>query len=191
MPLASSQPKSIDYKTKDGWSMVSLLEGLMYEVSNLFLAPVLVVVVLLFIYSFFQVGVFITEALTRRKYANLYKQQKQGTKIKGYPLYNYAIDSGVRDMERLELFAFKKLQISSVVTRVAPMLGLVATMIPMGPALKALSNGNVQGISENLIIAFAAVIFSLIAASITYVITMKRKEWYAEEITTVTNMESS
>ena len=62
------------------------------------------------------------------------------------------------------------------------MLGLVATMIPMGPALKALSNGNIQGISENLIIAFAAVIFALVTASITYWITTVRRGWYAHEI---------
>ncbi len=166
--------------------MVSMLESFMYQVSNIFLIPVLILIVILFVYAFFQIGVFIAEVFTRKKYKNIYKKYLQSdTKkgVKGYPLYNYSIQHMVTDTDSLELFAFKRLQNASIVTRVAPMLGLVATMIPMGPALKALSNGNVQGISQNLIIAFAAVIFALITASITYWITTKRKEWYAEEIT--------
>ena len=35
-----------------------------------------------------------------------------------------------------------------------PMLGLVATMIPMGPALLALTESDAKGIGENLVIAF-------------------------------------
>ncbi|MCH9814751.1 MAG: MotA/TolQ/ExbB proton channel family protein [Epsilonproteobacteria bacterium] len=165
----------------------------MYEVSNIFLTPVLILIVLLFVYAFFQIGVFSAEVFTRKKYAALYKRYvKESTDkgVKGYPVYNYYVQNGILDTDSLELFAFKKLQNASIVTRVAPMLGLVATMIPMGPALKALSNGNVQGISENLIIAFAAVIFALITASITYWITTKRKAWYAEEITTIVREQS-
>ncbi|WP_223115999.1 hypothetical protein [Oryzomicrobium terrae] len=44
----------------------------------------------------------------------------------------------------------------------------LATMIPMGPALKSLSDGNLAQVSENLTVAFSAVILALIAASITH-----------------------
>ena len=104
------------------------------------------------------------------------------TKQKGYPIISYGRDKKITNSDDLELFAFKKLENTSIVTRVAPMLGLVATMIPMGPALRALSSGNVQGISENLIVAFGAVIFALITASITFWITNIRKRWYATEV---------
>ncbi len=158
--------------------MIAMLEGFMYEISNLFLTPVLIIIILLFIYSFFQIGIFTVEAWSRKKHAKSMK--------KGYPIYGYHVKNNISDSDSLELFAFKKLENTSIVTRVSPMLGLVATMIPMGPALKALSNGNIQGISENLMIAFAAVILALITASITYWITTKRKGWYAGEITTIT-----
>lgn len=158
--------------------MIKMLENFMFEISNLFLTPVLILIVLLFVYSFFQMGIFFVEAYYRRKYAS--------TMLKGYPIYNYHKKNNIVDTDSLELFAFKKIENISIVTRVAPMLGLVATMIPMGPALKSLSDGNIQGISENLMIAFAAVILALITASITYWITTKRKRWYAEEITIIT-----
>lgn len=165
--------------------MVMMLEGFMYEVSNLFLPPVLVLIVSLFVYAFFQIGVFLMESMQRRsnlKKYNGYKKSSKQEGLKGYPIYSYAIKSKIVDSDNLELEAYKKIEVISIVTRVAPMLGLVATMIPMGPALKSLSDGNIQGISENLMIAFAAVIFALITASITYWIVSKRKGWYAKEI---------
>lgn len=162
--------------------IISMLENFMYEVSNLFLPPVLVLIVALFVYAFFQIGVFFMEVLQRRKNAKKYNTFNDKSTLKGYPVYSYFVTHGVSNEDALELVAYKKVETISIITRVAPMLGLVATMIPMGPALKALSDGNVQGISENMMIAFAAVIFSLITASITYGIASKRKGWYASEI---------
>jgi biopolymer transport protein ExbB/TolQ len=146
----------------------------MYEVSNLFLLPVLFLILALFFYSIFQIGVFATQVYTRRK--------NSVSKAKGYIVFNHATDNNIANGDDLEVFAFSKLEVTTIVTRVAPMLGLVATMIPMGPAFKALSNGNIQGVSDNLIVAFSAVIFSLLTASITFWITAVRKRWYANEI---------
>lgn len=82
----------------------------------------------------------------------------------------------------LETRAFKQLEAPRIVTRVTPMLGLVATMIPMGPALKSLSGGDLAQASDNLTVAFSAVIVSLVAASLTYWIVSVRRRWYAEEM---------
>jgi biopolymer transport protein ExbB/TolQ len=146
----------------------------MYEVSNVFLLPVLFLILALFFYALFQVGVFAMQLFMRRK--------NSASKSKGYIILDYAIDENIANSDDLELFAFSKLETISIVTRVAPMLGLVATMIPMGPAFKALSSGNIQGVSDNLIVAFSAVIFALLTASITFWITAVRKRWYAGEI---------
>ena len=43
------------------------LENLMYEVSGLFLAPVLLLLALLFAYSFFLVGAFLMQGSQRKK----------------------------------------------------------------------------------------------------------------------------
>lgn len=165
--------------------MIAVLENLMYEVSNTFLAPILILIVCLFIYSIFEIGVFFSQSFKRKKSQHQYNKFLKETHaeyIKGYPIVNYLITKGFNGCEDLEVYAYKKLQNTSIITRITPMLGLVATMIPMGPALKSLAAGNVQGISENLVIAFAAVIFALITASITYWITTVRKGWYAHEI---------
>ncbi|MCR3815313.1 hypothetical protein K3Z86_16210 [Pseudomonas aeruginosa] len=70
-------------------------------------------------------------------------------------------------------------------SRSAPMLGLVATMIPMGPALLALTRNDAQGIGENLVVAFSAVILALVAASITFFILTVRRRWLLQELRAV------
>jgi biopolymer transport protein ExbB/TolQ len=71
------------------------------------------------------------------------------------------------------------------------MLGLVATMIPMGPALIAVSAGNAQGMAESLVVAFSAVIVALLAAAMTYVVQMVRKRWLLEELSAVLDQRMS
>jgi biopolymer transport protein ExbB/TolQ len=61
------------------------------------------------------------------------------------------------------------------------MLGLVATMIPMGPALVAVTSGNARGVSQNLVVAFSAVIIALLSASITFVVLSVRRRWLLTE----------
>ncbi|MCJ8326095.1 MAG: hypothetical protein MJK08_03245 [Campylobacterales bacterium] len=174
--------------------MISILERLMYEVSNLFLPPVLLIIVALFFYSIVQSGVFFAEMYKRKqnsKNYNTYLKDEINNEISGYPIMKYLSNKTFSSIEDIEMFTFKKLENTSLVTRVTPMLGLVATMIPMGPALKSLSSGNIQGISDNLIIAFAAVIFALLTSSITYTITSVRRRWYANEVKDIIELQKA
>lgn len=75
-----------------------------------------------------------------------------------------------------------------IASRVTPLLGLVATMIPMGPALKGLSDGNLAQVSNNLTVAFSAVILALIAAAITFWVANVRRRWLAEEMLEITRL---
>ena len=167
---------------------IHAVESLMANVSEWLMAPVLLVIVLLFVYALFATGRFISQWILRRKNAKSYnlsiKIQRRDC-IAGYPVHNFYIQNPEADEDELELFALKKLEALRVATRVAPMLGLIATMIPMGPALKALGDGNIQGISENLIIAFAAVIWGLVIATLTFWPASVKKRWYATEMVNI------
>lgn len=171
---------------------IAQIETLMYQVSGLLLPPVLLVITLLFFYAFFILGSFAAQALQRRRYASHYQHAVRqlannelamhNSIIKGYRLFSHYQDNVHKTITDLEIFALKKLEKQRIVTRAAPMLGLVATMIPMGPALKALADGNIQGISENLVVAFGAVIFGLMTAAITFWTASVSKRWYAAEL---------
>ena len=46
----------------------------------------------------------------------------------------------------------------------------------------AVAAGNTQGMAQNLVVAFAAVIVALLAAAITFVVQTLRKRWLMEEL---------
>jgi biopolymer transport protein ExbB/TolQ len=84
--------------------------------------------------------------------------------------------------DELDLRAHKLMEGPRIASRVTPLLSLVATMIPMGPALKGLSKGNLAQVSSSLTAAFSAVILALIAAAITFWMANVRRRWLDEEV---------
>ena len=161
------------------------VESMMAKVSTFLMTPVIIVIVLLLIYAVFALGRFMSQYVVRKKNAIAYiKQikQQQGHWLSGYPIHNYFIANPRACEDELEVYALKKLETLRIVTRIAPMLGLIATMIPMGPALQSMADGNIQGISENLIIAFAAVIWGLTISTITFWPASVKKRWCAQEL---------
>lgn len=169
--------------------MIAQIEQTMYQLSDFFMAPVLCLIALLFIYSLFATGQFFSQTMQRRRHYKSFLQllnSKLGSnpalKLNGYPMASLANEMPNISQDQLDVAALKELEGVRNVSRLAPMLGLIATMIPMGPALKSLADGNIQGISENLIVAFSAVIFGLIIASITFWIASVKKRWMVEEL---------
>ena len=71
----------------------------------------------------------------------------------------------------------------SFITRISPMLGLMGTLIPLGPALAGLANGNMQVLGGNLIVAFTATVVGLLVSSMSYGIGIARRTWYARDVT--------
>ena len=147
----------------------NLIELSMYQISQLFLIPTLVLIAALFLYAFWVLGEFALLAFYRRR-------------GKGRLLVSHFCRESTLSADALDVIAHKQLENPRIASRVTPMLGLVATMIPMGPALKSLSDGNLAKVSDNLTIAFSAVILALIAASITYWVVNVRRRWLAEEM---------
>jgi hypothetical protein len=149
--------------------MQSQIESSMYLVGQVFQLPTLLLISLLFLYAFWVLGEFGMLAWRRRN--------GQGKAL----LTAFRRQPDLTD-DTLDVLAHKMLEAPRIASRVAPMLGLVATMIPMGPALKSLSDGNLALVSGNLTVAFSAVILALIAASITYWVVNVRRRWLAEEL---------
>lgn len=173
--------------------MISTIEQLMYQLSDFFMAPVLLLISALFIYALFASGQFFAQTAQRHKNKANFQQlllnqlgeNKQLT-LAGYTLSQLANKQPSVTKDQLDVAALCNLEGVRNVSRLAPMLGLIATMVPMGPALKSLADGNIQGISENLIVAFSSVIFGLVIASITFWIASVKKRWLAEELVALT-----
>ena len=155
---------------------MNAIEGVFYEISKLFLTPVLIVLAVFFLYAFYAAGAFAVEWSQRA----LSRPGRQ-------PLHRYAARHPGANQEALELYLLRLIEPLRIVSRVAPMLGLVATMIPMGPALIAVTSGNAQGMAQNLVVAFAAVVIALIAAALTYVVLSVRRRWLLAELNELLN----
>jgi biopolymer transport protein ExbB/TolQ len=160
---------------------MSFIELSLYEVTKYFLTPVLLLIIAMFLYAFFMFGIFLME-LGQRMWAN----SQQRTYPNSLDSYRQSIKNCT--IEDMELFILKRLEPLKIVSRAAPMLGLVATMIPMGPALLSLTEGNSRNVSENLVVAFSAVITALLAASITFVILTVRRRWLLTELRAVSQL---
>ncbi len=159
--------------------MSQMLEVLMYQIGQIFLIPTLLVIAIMFLYSFYALGAFLLQGWQR-------SHGDMGGTARGFPLITWAHAKPRVSDDDLDVMAHKLLEAPRLATRIAPMLGLVATMIPMGPALKGLSDGNLAQVSDNLAVAFSAVILALIAASITYWIVSVKRRWLAEELAWLT-----
>lgn len=71
---------------------------------------------------------------------------------------------------------------SNLVARAAPTLGLMATLIPMGPALLALADNDVAGLARSLAVAFGATVLGLLVGLLRSVLGSVRRQWYAADL---------
>lgn len=147
-------------------------EAGLYELSHVFLFPVLALILLALAYAFVVLGAFVVEAWQRR--TGRYRSQL----VRWHTRHGGTSDD-------LELWILKRLEWLRITSRTAPMLGLVATMIPMGPALLALTRSDAQAVGENLVVAFSSVILALISASITFLVLTVRRRWLLQELRSV------
>jgi len=156
------------------------IESFLYEISKFFLTPVLILLCVMFVYALFCMGMLLFDMGLR-----VVRQHPR------QPLTRYLQANPNATQEELELQVLKSIEVQRIVSRIAPMLGLVATMIPMGPALIAVSEGNALGMAQNLVVAFSAVIIALVSAAMTYVVQSVRKRWLLEELSRVLNHRDS
>jgi len=72
----------------------------------------------------------------------------------------------------------KAVEVTDLVAKLGPMFGLLGTLIPLGPGIVALGQGDTSTLSNSLGIAFDTTIAGVIAAAVALVISCMRKRWY-------------
>jgi len=87
------------------------------------------------------------------------------------------------DIARVERRAHRRIERADILTRTAPMLGLMATLISLGPGLTALSNGSLGQLAAAMLTAFDTTVLGLAAGIVGFVIGRLRRRWYDEALT--------
>jgi len=84
-----------------------------------------------------------------------------------------------------------RVKMTDLIMRLAPMFGLLGTLIPLGPGIIALGRGDTYTLSTSLLVAFDTTIAGLLAAAVATVVSAIRKRWYQRYMTQLeTVMES-
>src|SRR5262245_30620066 len=86
------------------------------------------------------------------------------------------------ELSLVESRARRRIERADILTRISPMLGLMATLISLGPGLTALSNGNLGLLAEAMLTAFDATVLGLAAGAVGFVIARLRRRWYDEAL---------
>lgn len=84
------------------------------------------------------------------------------------------------DVARIQMLARRRLERTDLLARIPPMLGLMATIIPLGPGLAALGKGDPAQLASAVTVAFDATVLGLAAGIAGLVIGKLRRRWYEE-----------
>lgn len=81
--------------------------------------------------------------------------------------------------------SLRRLERTRILVRMGPALGLMGTLIPLSPALAALSNGDVQRLTHDLRIAFSVTVTGLLIGMIAFAVSLVRDRLYAQDFSDV------
>jgi hypothetical protein len=84
------------------------------------------------------------------------------------------------DLARVQTIARHRLERADLLARIPPMLGLMATIIPLGPGLAALGKGDPAQLASAVTVAFDATVLGLVAGIGGLIIGKLRRRWYEE-----------
>ncbi len=79
-----------------------------------------------------------------------------------------------------ELYYVRITNRTDLVVRLGPTLGLMGTLIPLGPGIIALGQGNTKVLADSLLTAFDTTVTGLITAGVAFVVSRLRKRWYED-----------
>lgn len=84
-----------------------------------------------------------------------------------------------------ELYYLRITNRTDLVVRLGPMFGLMGTLIPLGPGIIALGQGNTRVLADSLLTAFDTTVTGLIVAGVAFGISRLRKRWYEDYLSVI------
>ncbi len=183
------------------------LTDILHAVSQGLLAPVIIVLLAFIVYAVFLIGSIVVEAVTERRNFRIVisKFLAQIACAKEEELADVVIDSGLLRRQKvslLTLWSYRALPAETLETlakrliavqelrynritgrtdaavKLAPMFGLMGTLIPLGPGIVALGQGQIDVLAASIGVAFDTTVAGLITAGVAYVIGRIRGNWY-------------
>lgn len=184
---------------------MNYISDILYWISTGLLVPVIVLLIILFGRSVLLLGNFFGQYLAIRKTDALLRKEldvltpetvselgghlskKNNSLVVAYIYRIIEMKDSPAHVQRLladfEIAADKDLAISKTLTKMGPMLGLMGTLIPMGPALVGLSTGDIASMAYNMQVAFATTVVGLFSSAIGFITQQVKQRWYLQDMT--------
>ena len=179
------------------------VSNVLFWISNGLLVPVIVGLLYFFVNSILLLGIFFNQYLTHSKQTKLLKKtldslraddmEKLTVEASKLPQSNFTgflhniIEApskaySNRLLADYEVRADAELGKYKLLTKFGPILGLMGTLIPMGPALAGLATGDVASMAYNMQIAFATTVVGLFVGAIGYVLLQIKQRWFVADL---------
>lgn len=184
---------------------MNIISDILYWISTGLLVPVIVLLIVLFVRALLLVGSFYGQYLSIRKTEALLRNElnaltpatvtelaaklpeKSSSLVISYIRQVLEAHDSPAQVQRLlanfEIAADKDLAISKTLTKLGPILGLMGTLIPMGPALAGLASGDIASMAYNMQIAFATTVVGLVAGAVGFLTQQVKQRWYLQDMT--------
>lgn len=184
---------------------MNVISNILYWISTGLLVPVIVLLILFFLKSLILIGTFFGQYLAEKRSAaplcakirNLspagITEFRESIPAKSKtPIAAYAArvidDRGNRArtdllLSEYEMDADKDVSTSKILTKMGPILGLMGTLIPMGPALVGLASGDIASMAYNMQVAFATTVVGLVVSAIGFVTQQLKERWAVRNLT--------
>lgn len=185
------------------------IQGALHVVAQALMIPVMIVLVLLILMALFFIGSVLVEYFTERRhfarneardinaiYDAPYQEVAQvvaRTSLLGPQKEALEVVARNMGLSDDDLFALAKSEVQRVderyqrsvkrtdlITKIAPMMGLMCTLIPLGPGIVAMGQGDTETLSNSLLVAFDGTVAGLFAAVVAMVVSNIRKRWYGK-----------
>lgn len=101
---------------------------------------------------------------------------------------NHDIGSNARKALASELISSEETRLikltnkTDILVKLGPILGLLGTLIPLGPGLAALGSGDITTLAESLTIAFDTTVTGLAVGGLAFLISKFKKQWYEADL---------
>ncbi len=82
------------------------------------------------------------------------------------------------DSERLACRARRRIDRADLLARIGPMLGLMGTLIPLGPGLAAMGRGELEILAQAVTVAFNTTVLGLLVGILGFLLGRLRRRWY-------------
>ncbi|MBR3213358.1 MAG: MotA/TolQ/ExbB proton channel family protein [Methanosphaera sp.] len=186
----------------------NLITGTMDVISQSLTIPVLIILSIMFIITVVMLGMVISEYTSRKRVSvetiskliydinnaisidelarivnnsTLPQSQKKvmNNIIQAHSLSELSREALARRLvETEEEKTENTLQKTDIITKIGPTLGLMGTLIPMGPGLAALGAGDITTLAQSLTVAFDTTIVGIGSGALAYVLSKVRRGWY-------------